>query len=68
LEVTIFDRLLQKKCRGSFAEGPRHPGNPARLRSERARNSLKNISYHKAVQMLQIQPEEFLPPQQTGRL
>jgi hypothetical protein len=19
-------RLLQKKCRGSFAEGPRHPG------------------------------------------
>jgi len=44
------------------------PAYPARLRSERARNSLKNISYHKAVQMLQIQLADFLPPQQIERL
>src|SRR5258708_30219358 len=53
------ERNEEKNAGVASLRGQGTPAYPARLRSERARNSLKNISYDKAVQMLQIQPADF---------
>jgi len=69
----------RKQCRGSFAEGPRHPGlscPPPQWASKklvknspcrRGRKVFKNFYERRAVKALQVRPADFLPPQNLGR-